>query len=73
MTLKYDPHYAWSGFGGAISTAFPHATACLSPMLEGVPTKFYDTGLQISLYQTLKFDWWPWRVFSPHLIQGPKA
>jgi hypothetical protein len=30
-------HYDWSGFGGVISTTFPHATSCLSPLLEGGP------------------------------------
>jgi hypothetical protein len=30
------PHYAWSGFGGVISTTFPHATLRLAPVLEGV-------------------------------------
>jgi hypothetical protein len=31
------PHYAWSDFGEVISATFPHATSCLSPMLEGGP------------------------------------
>jgi hypothetical protein len=31
--LRYD----WFGFGGVISTTFPHMTFCLSPMLEGGP------------------------------------
>jgi hypothetical protein len=31
------PHYAWSDFGGVISAMFPHATSCLSPVLEGGP------------------------------------
>jgi hypothetical protein len=31
------PHYAWSNFGGVISTTFPHETLCLAPMLEGGP------------------------------------
>ena len=30
-------HYAWSGFGGVISTTFPYATSCLAPVLERGP------------------------------------
>jgi hypothetical protein len=30
-------HYDWSSFGGVISATFPHATSCLSPVLEGGP------------------------------------
>jgi hypothetical protein len=42
----YNPHYVWSGFGGVISSTFPHATSCLSPVLEGGRTNSYDVGIK---------------------------
>jgi hypothetical protein len=61
-------------FGGVISSAFPHVTSCLSPVLEGVPANSYDTGLKslpnsdsnVCFKVSLK-------SFLSNLIQGPKT
>jgi hypothetical protein len=65
-------HNAWSSFGGVISTAFPYATSCLAPVLEGGPEYLSVTGLLHSLSDRLQcLVWVALENLLSNLFQGP--